>query len=170
MQPPAEEAVEVWLGTHTTAQEAAAQALQTAFPYLQRTPQLRNGCCPIQFSAELPPVCGGSGLVCLDDESRVTIEITGLSSRLLADALDVIFGTGWFAGDGEPLRDIPGQHGYDDDNSTQYEIALREGQQPGSLFIGYAMVPDAVEVLDALATQIAVLDGQSAPADDQDAA
>jgi hypothetical protein len=150
-----DEAVGNWSAAREAAQEAAAQALRSAYSNLERIPP-PTGCCPVQLRHHLPDEMGrGQITVCVDEDGRGTIDITGMPSSAIGTAIDTVYGTGWFDGADGPLSEATGQFGYDDDlTHAEYDLTLSRGG-PGSAYVAYIPVPDAAQLLNALATELA---------------
>ncbi|NEA53538.1 hypothetical protein G3I60_05055 [Streptomyces sp. SID13666] len=149
MQPAVLKALEAWKLSYDDTQEAAATAMRVAYPALESVPS-PTGCCEVRLEFATPD--SGSGTVCVDIDGRATIQFTGILTLIVSDAIDGVFGLGWFDGTrGESLADAgPGVYAYDCDSSAEYEIVISEHGDAASLHIAYVQVPDAVAILDAL--------------------
>ena len=149
MRPPVVTALEIWEETHHTQQLAAAATLRAAFPVLALV-EPPTGCCDIRLTWSEDG--SGAGSVCVDQDSRVTVEATGLPHRAVGEALDELFGIGWF--DGAPEGIVHARTGtYSwscDSTSAELEVEVGDGQDGTTLYFGYATVPDATALLDEL--------------------
>lgn len=164
---PVEEAVDNWSAAREAAQEAAAQALRSAYPSLERVPP-PTGCCAVQLTHDLPG--GGQITVCVDEDGRGTLDITGMPSSAIGAAIDKVFGVGWFDGADGPLTKASGHFGYDDDYThAEYDITLHRGG-PGNAYVAYIPVPDAARLLDALTSELNQQQGPSSTTAHQSAA
>ncbi|MFF4283008.1 hypothetical protein ACFY0Z_30025 [Streptomyces kronopolitis] len=149
MQPAVITAIHDWELAWSRTEKAATHAVTTAFPPL-RPSQTPTGCCDVMLDYTYEGL--GDGRLCIDNEGRATIEFEDLPNRVVAEAIDEIFGIGWFDGsDGRALTAAgPGIYNWDDETTgAEFEIVLGEDGLC-RVFISYARVPDAATVLDAL--------------------
>ncbi|MFF7415620.1 hypothetical protein [Streptomyces lydicus] len=154
MQPAVITTLESWEAAWKNSQETAANAMRAAFPPLSRASQPTK-CCEVMLDYQ--DGAPGSGSVCIDDFARATIEFEDLPARAVAEAIDAVFGVGWFDGtdDDQPLSTAgPGTYSWDDDATyAEYEVVLC-GDGLAKVFISYVPVPDAVTVLAALTAEL----------------
>lgn len=144
-------ALHLWEERFNDQQEAAATAVKTAFPSLERLPP-PTGCCKIRLGWEDPS--NGSGTVCIDEHAQATVDFTELPQDVAGRALDHLFGKGWFDGtNGSGIESAPpGSYSwYDEATSADYEIKVSNGT--ASVNLDYIKVPDMVAVLAALQTE-----------------
>lgn len=148
MKPAVTEAIDVWERSWKDTSEAASHALKAAFPPLgnSKTPAY---CCDVMLAYEKDGL--GSGRVCVDNEGRGTIEFDGIPNDVIAEAIDEVFGIGWFHNADDALEDCgPGTYFYDDETSgAEFEVTLRESGD-GKVHLTYVPIPDAATILDAL--------------------
>ncbi|AWN24785.1 hypothetical protein [Streptomyces sp. NEAU-S7GS2] len=153
MQPAVITAIEEWELAWNRSQAAATRAMKAAFTPLTDAKHPKY-CCDIMLDYEDDSL--GAGRLCIDDFGRATIEFDDVPNGLIAEAIDEVWGIGWFDGADGPLEACgPGTYNYDDETtSAEYEIVLGD-QGVGKVFVSYVPVPDAAAVLDALTTAAA---------------
>ncbi|MGW0562875.1 hypothetical protein ACWDZ4_20205 [Streptomyces sp. NPDC003016] len=151
MQPTVMKALEQWKEAFDQTQECAVNALRLALPGLAPT-KTPTYCCPVTLNLDEPNVLG-EGKICVDDDTRATIELTDVPNEVIAEAVDAVFGIAWFDGADGPLEEAgPGTYNYDDESTNaEYEVVLGENDI-GSVHVAYVPVPYAVELLDAMTT------------------
>ncbi len=148
MQQPLSTALDDWRSAWNAQQDAALAALATAFPGLERMPP-PTGCCDPRMRVERPGEA--TGTVCFDDHGRVTVDFTDIPQQALGQALNKIFGPGWFDEGNDGITDAPpGTYSWDDDATyAEYEIRV-EADATAAFCMSYVKVDDAVAVLDEL--------------------
>ncbi|MFI1532112.1 hypothetical protein [Streptomyces griseus] len=153
MQPHVTRALHDWHAAWTVHERAAQDAMAAAFPALKPVTE-RTTCCTVQMRWEKDGE--GSGLACLDDHGRATIEFKDVPQEALGQALDEVFGHDWFDAGPEGIRGAPpGTYNYDDDATyAEYEIDVHEGGR-ASFGISYVTIEDIVTILDELETALA---------------
>ncbi|MEU0857490.1 hypothetical protein ABZ352_18905 [Streptomyces griseofuscus] len=151
MKPTVMKALEEWKGAYDQLQERAVAALRLALPGLDYT-ATPTYCCAATLTIDKPGDLG-TGKVCVDDDTRATVELDDVPNTVIAEAVDAVFGIDWFDGADGLLEDSgPGTYNYDDETtSAEYEVVLGKNDI-GRVYIGYAPVPYAVELLDAMST------------------
>ncbi|WP_030372421.1 hypothetical protein [Streptomyces rimosus] len=150
MKPTVMKALEEWKEASDHLQDRAVNALRLALPGLDysKTPPY---CCPATL--DIAQADGlGDGRICIDDDRRATIELDHVPNAVIAEAVDEVFGIGWFDNADEALEDCgPGSYFYDDETSgSEYEVRLSENPDDGHVAVSYVPIPYAVELLDAL--------------------
>ncbi|MFF0754341.1 hypothetical protein [Streptomyces sp. NPDC004267] len=153
MKPDVMTALEEWKDASDTLQECAVNALTLALPGLGASPTPPY-CCPVTLSIAKPGELG-DGRICIDDDRRATVELDNVPNDVIADAVDEVFGIGWFdQADGPLEEEGPGTYNYDDEETgAEYEIVLGDNDtHTGRVHVSYVPVPYAAELLDALAT------------------
>lgn len=155
MQPHVTRALHDWHTQWTVHERAAQNAMAAAFPALEPVTG-RTTCCDVQMRWQRDGE--GSGLACLDDHGRATIEFTDVPQRALGHALDEVFGHDWFDAGPEGIRGAPpGTYSYDDEATyAEYEITVHPGGLT-SFGISYVKIDDIVTILDELETALAAL-------------
>lgn len=151
MKPTVMEALEEWKEAVDQVHDCAVNALRLALPGLDHSPTPPY-CCPATLSIDKPNHLG-EGRICIDDDTRATVELDTVPNEVIAEAVDAVFGIAWFDQADGPLEDAgPGTYNYDDEETgAEYEVVLGE-QGIGRVYIGYAPVPYAAELLDAMST------------------
>jgi hypothetical protein len=151
MRPDVLQAIEEWQETSDHLQDRAINALRLALPGLDRT-KTPTYCCPVTLSIGKPGDLG-EGRVCVDEDTRATVEITDIPNSVIAAAVDEVFGEAWFDEAEGPLADEePGTFHYDDEaTGAEWIVEIGEGDT-GKIHIECVPVPLAVELLDAIAT------------------
>ncbi|MFD9248302.1 hypothetical protein [Streptomyces bottropensis] len=153
MKPTVEQALEEWKEAFDSLQDSAVNALRLALPGLDhnKTPAY---CCPVMLAIDKPNELG-TGRICVDDDTRATVELDDVPNAVIAEAIDAVFGIAWFDQADGPLEDAePGTYNYDDETTGgEYEVVLGDNDtSTGRVYVGYVPVPYAVELLDALST------------------
>ncbi|MBV1940836.1 hypothetical protein KUF83_30340 [Streptomyces sp. BV286] len=148
MTPAVKAALQEWKDAYDHQQQCAINALCTALPGLDRSPTPPY-CCPVTLAIDKPRDLG-DGRICIDDDTRATVELDSVPNELIIEAVQAVFDAAWF--DMEDAE--PGTYNYDDETTGgEYEVVLGKGDNPlGRVYVGYVHVPYAVEVLDALNT------------------
>ncbi|MFJ5142988.1 hypothetical protein [Streptomyces sp. NPDC088707] len=153
MKPTVMQALEEWKDASDQLQECAVNALCLALPGLGPHPT-PSYCCPVTLSINKPGEVG-DGRICVDDDTRATIELDDVPNDVIAEAVDAVFGIGWFDQTEGPLEDEgPGTYNYDDEQTgAEYEVVLGDNDtHTGRVHISYVPVPYAAELLDAITT------------------
>ncbi|MGW2027887.1 hypothetical protein [Streptomyces decoyicus] len=143
-----------WELSWNRTQEAASTAMKTAFTSLDLAKR-PTGCCDVVLDYEDPSL--GSGRLCIDEYGRATIDFDDVPNGVIGEAIDAVWGIGWFDGaEGRPLGACgPGTYNWDDESTgAEYEVTLGP-EGVGKVFISYVPVPDAAAVLDALTSAAA---------------
>lgn len=148
MQPHVIEALDYWRMTWEEQQSAAQEAFTSAFPALD-TSDPRCRCYGPTLRWARPGE--GSGKVCLDDHGRATIEFEDVPKASVGQALEEVFGAGWFdEGDGGFAVAAPGNYSYEDESTyAEYSVDVDEGGL-AVVAISYVKVEDIVTILEAL--------------------
>ncbi|MEU9925095.1 hypothetical protein AB0H51_28070 [Streptomyces griseoluteus] len=168
MTPSVKNLIEAWQDASDALRECAIEALCTALPGLGRsaTPAY---CCPVTLHIDKPGDLG-EGRVCVDDDGRATIEITDIPVAVLGDAVDAVFGEGWFdEAEGPLTEEDPGEFHYDDEMTGAEWIVELGTDGLGKVHIECVPVPSAAELLDAIATARAEQQGTQPAAGTEDA-
>ncbi|AWI32624.1 hypothetical protein [Streptomyces tirandamycinicus] len=153
MKPTVMNALEAWKEASDSLQESAVNALRLALPGLDHT-KTPTYCCPVMLHIDRPNDLG-AGRVCVDDDTRATVELDDVPNAVIAEAVDEVFGIAWFDHADGPLEDEgPGTYNYDDEQTgAEYEVVLGGNDaNTGRVFVAYVPVPYAVELLDAMST------------------
>ncbi|MGW0757116.1 hypothetical protein ACWD1Y_11610 [Streptomyces sp. NPDC002814] len=153
MKPTVMKALEEWKEALDEFQESAVNALRLALPGLDHT-KTPTYCCPVMLNISKPNDLG-DGRVCVDDDTRATVELNDVPNSVIAEAVDTVFGIAWFDQADGPMEDAgPGTYNYDDEQTgAEYEVVLGDNEtNTGRVYIGYAPVPFAAELLDAMST------------------
>ncbi|MER6230947.1 hypothetical protein ACFUC2_04905 [[Kitasatospora] papulosa] len=153
MKPNVKDALEEWKEASDDLRDSAVNALRLALPGLDysKTPAY---CCPVTLTISKPNELG-DGRVCIDDDTRATVELEDVPNAVIAEAVDAVFGIAWFDQADGPLEDAgPGTYNYDDETTGgEYEVVLRDNETAtGRVYVGYVPVPYAAELLDAIST------------------
>jgi hypothetical protein len=153
MKPTVLKALEEWKEAFDATQQRAVNALTLALPGLSpsKTPPY---CCPVTLTVSRPNDLG-KGMICIDTETRATVELEEVPNSVIAEAVDAVFGNAWLDPADGPLEDAgPGTYAYDDgDTGAEYEVVLGDNaDQTGRVYIGFVPVPYAAELLDAMTT------------------
>lgn len=153
MQPHVVTALQDWRAAWTSHERAAQDVMATAFPALERV-AAPTGCCEVQMRWERDGE--GSGTACLDDHGRATIEFEDVPQYAVGQALDEVFGPGWFDEGPDGIAGAePGTYSWDDE-ATYAEYEIDVGEDGTATFgISYVKVEDIVAVLDALESALA---------------
>jgi hypothetical protein len=156
MNPKLTQAIEEWEDASEHLQETSVDLLCLALPGLGRsaTPPY---CCPVTLAIDKPGELG-DGRVCIDVDTRATVEIGDIPNDVVGEAVDEVFGVGWFDEAELPLVDEgPGTYHYDDEaTGAEWIVELGEDGR-GKVHIECVPVPYAAELLDAIATAHAQL-------------
>ncbi|MER5482574.1 hypothetical protein ABT024_05070 [Streptomyces sp. NPDC002812] len=149
MQPHVLKALEEWKDAYDVAQERAVNALSLALPGLAPT-KTPAYCCPNTLVIDKPNVLG-AGKVCIDGEGLATIELSSVPNAVIAEAIDELFGVGWFDGADGPLDEAgPGTYYYDSEQPrAEYVVKLGE-DDTGSVGVECLPIGWAGELLDAM--------------------
>jgi hypothetical protein len=120
MKPAIIEAVREWHRACGKSQEAAAHAMHTTFPALERCAK-PTGCCDAMLAYQEAGL--SAGRLCIDGDARAAIEFEGLPNAVVAEAMDAVFGVAWFDQAQGPLAEEgAGTYNYNDDStSPKYE-------------------------------------------------
>ncbi|RSS86993.1 hypothetical protein EF903_17935 [Streptomyces sp. WAC05292] len=149
MKPTVLKALEEWKEAWDATQERAVNALCLALPGLgaSKTPAY---CCPHTLVIDKPNILG-EGKVCIDDDGLATIELTDVPNAVIAEAVDALFGIGWFDGADGPLDEAgPGTYYYDSEQPrAEYVVKLGENDV-GSIGVDCLPIGWAGELLEAL--------------------
>ncbi|MFD0352945.1 hypothetical protein ACFVHW_04235 [Streptomyces sp. NPDC127110] len=151
MKPTVLKAFEEWKEAFDLTQERGVNVLCLALPGLgpSKTP---GYCCPRTLVISRPNVLG-EGKVCIDEDGLATIELSAVPNAVIAEALDTLFGVGWFDGADGPLDEAgPGTYYYDSEQPrAEYEVELGKAGV-GKVGVDCLPVGWAAELLDALST------------------
>ncbi|MFB8025948.1 MULTISPECIES: hypothetical protein [unclassified Streptomyces] len=153
MKPDLMSALEEWKDAFDHTQDCAVDALRLALPGLDHT-KTPAYCCPVMLAIDKPNELG-EGKICVDDDTRATIELDAVPNSVIAEAVDALFGIAWFDGADGPLEDAgPGTFNYDDEcTRAEYEVVLGDNEsKTGRVYVSYVPVPYAAELLDAMTT------------------
>ncbi|MFC8538042.1 hypothetical protein ACFUJY_29580 [Streptomyces sp. NPDC057249] len=153
MKPTVMNALDKWREASDQLRASAVNALGLALPGLAPT-KTPTYCCPVTLTIDKPHVLG-NGRVCVDDDTRATVELDDVPNDVIAEAVDAMFGIGWFDQVDGPLTDAaPGAYNYDDEQTgAEYEIVLGNNDtRTGRVYVSYVPVPYAAELLDAITT------------------
>lgn len=152
MKPTVMKALEEWKEASDSLQKHAVNLLRLALPGLDysKTPPY---CCPVTLDIDMPGDLG-HGRICIDDDRRATVEIGRIPNAIVAEAVDEVYGIGWFDNADDALENCePGEYYYDDETTgSEYEIRLGKDPDDGRLQVAYVPVPYAAELLDAIST------------------
>lgn len=153
MKPTVMEALEEWKEASDQLRDCAVNVLRLALPGLDysKTPPY---CCPVTLNISRPNELG-DGRICIDDDTRATVELDDVPNEVIAEAVDAVFGIAWFDQADGPLEDAgPGTYNYDDEETGgEYEVVLGDNDtHTGRVYVGYVPVPYAAELLDAIST------------------
>ncbi|MGC4950964.1 hypothetical protein ACLQ2N_32830 [Streptomyces sp. DT224] len=151
MKPTVMNALDKWREASDQLRESAVNALGLALPGLAPT-KTPTYCCPVTLTIDKPRELG-NGRVCVDDDTRATVELDDVPNDVIAEAVDAMFGIGWFDQADGPLTDAaPGAYNYDDEQTgAEYEIVLGDNAtRTGRVYVSYVPVPYAAELLDAI--------------------
>ncbi|WP_167163128.1 hypothetical protein [Streptomyces sp. MBT27] len=164
MKPIVEKALEEWKEALDLTQERAVNALRLALPGLGPSAK-PHYCCPVTLTIDKPNE-SGEGRVCVDDDARITVSLEEVPNAVIAGAVEAVFGTSLFDGANGSLEEAePGTYAYDDEmTSAEYEVTLGD-VDTGRLYVAYVPVPDAVALLDAMATAREEYDQEQVAAD-----
>jgi hypothetical protein len=153
MKPTVMKALEEWKDALDHLQASAVNALRLALPGLDHT-KTPTYCCPVMLNISKPNDLG-DGRVCIDDDTRATVELDDVPNAVIAEAVDAVFGIAWFDQADGPLEDEgPGTYNYDDEQTgAEYEVVLGDNDtHTGRVYVSYVPVPYAAELLDAMNT------------------
>ncbi|MBG7704844.1 hypothetical protein HCJ76_43985 [Streptomyces sp. MC1] len=150
MTPSVKNAIQAWQGASDELQECAIEALCTALPGLGRS-KTPPYCCPVTLHIGKPGDLG-EGRVCIDTDTRATVEITDIPNDVVGQAVDAVFGEGWFdEAEGPLAEEDPGEFHYDDETTgAEWIVELGENGL-GKVHIECVPVPFAAELLDSIA-------------------
>ncbi|MFF4276185.1 hypothetical protein [Streptomyces sp. NPDC001536] len=148
-----EQAIKEWQEQFEELQTAAANMMQIAFAPLEvmRRP---TGCCDTRLNWQ-DEQGDGSGYVCIDDFMQATLQFENIPHAVAGQALDDVFGIGWFEGaDQGVLQAGEGVYYWTDEtNAAEWEVTVLQGGL-ANLSIEYTNAPDIATLLDALTTAI----------------
>lgn len=153
MKPTVMEALEQWKEASDRLRDSAVNALRLALPGLDHS-KTPTYCCPVTLNITKPNELG-NGRICIDDDTRATVELDDVPNDVIAEAVDAVFGTAWFDQADGPLEDAgPGTYNYDDEQTgAEYEVVLGDNDtHTGRVYISCVPVPYAAELLDAMST------------------
>ncbi|KIF03612.1 hypothetical protein PL81_23220 [Streptomyces sp. RSD-27] len=151
MKPTVLKALEEWKEAWDLARSRAVNTLSIALPGLGPT-KTPTYCCPTTLVIDKPNILG-EGKVCIDEDGLATIELSALPNAVIAEAIDSLFGIGWFDGADGPLEEAdPGTYYYDSEQPrAEYIVKLGEDDL-GSVGVDCLPIGFAAELLDALSS------------------
>ncbi|MFG3132953.1 hypothetical protein ACGFZU_35295 [Streptomyces tendae] len=149
MQPHVEAAIKDWQQEYEELLMSAADMMRVAFPSL-KVMQSPTGCCDVRLQWEDE---GGqaTGYVCVDDFMQATLQFENVPHLVAGQALDEVFGPGWFEGTTAGVREA-GEGVYywsDENNGAEWEVTVLPGGL-ANLNIEYTNAADIATLLDAL--------------------
>lgn len=151
MLPHVEKAIKDWQQEFEDLQTSAADMMQVAFPPLE-VMQSPTGCCETRLHWQ-DEDSKASGYVCIDDFMQATLQFENVPQSIAGQALDDVFGLGWF--DGAELGVRKADEGVyywtDETNAAEWEVSVLPGGL-ATLSIEYTSAPDIATLLDALRT------------------
>jgi hypothetical protein len=146
-----EKAISDWQQEFKDLQTSAGQMMQIAFPPLEVV-QSPTGCCETRLHWQ-DEHSEASGYVCIDDFMQATLQFENVPHSVAGQALDEVFGLGWF--DGAELGVQQAGEGVyywtDETNAAEWEVTVRPGGL-ANLCIEYTSALDIATLLDALRT------------------
>ncbi|MYX26806.1 hypothetical protein GTY75_09010 [Streptomyces sp. SID8381] len=151
MLPHVEHAIRQWQQQFEDLQTAAADVMQIAFPPLE-VMQSPTGCCDTRLHWQ-DEDSNASGYVCIDDFMQATLQFENLPHAVAGQALDEVFGLGWFDGAEQGVSEA-GEGVYywtDETNAAEWEVTVLPGGL-ANLSIEYTNAADIATLLDALHT------------------
>ncbi|MFE7932947.1 hypothetical protein ACFU6S_30360 [Streptomyces sp. NPDC057456] len=150
--PHVEKAIKDWQQEFEDLQTSAADMMQVAFPSLE-VMQSPTGCCETRLHWQDEEDSKASGYVCIDDFMQATLQFENVPQSVAGQALDEVFGLGWF--DGAELGVRKAEEGVyywtDETNAAEWEVSVLSGGL-ATLSIEYTSAPDIATLLDALRT------------------
>ncbi|MER7497064.1 hypothetical protein ABT033_31265 [Streptomyces pharetrae] len=149
--PHVEKAVKDWQQQFAGLKTSAANLMQIAFPPLEIM-QSPTGCCETRLHWQ-DQDSEASGYVCIDDFVQATLQFENVPHSVAGQALDEVFGLGWFNGAELGVRQA-GEGVYywtDETNAAEWEVSVLPGGL-ANLSIEYTNAPDIATLLDALHT------------------
>lgn len=154
MNPNISEAIDRWMDASENLQNHTVDLLCLALPGLDHaaTPPY---CCPVTLHIDKPGG-HGDGRVCIDTDTLVTVEIGQIPNAALAQAVDEVYGIGWFdEAEAALIEEGPGTYHYDDETTgAEWVVELGEDGQ-GKVLIDCVPAPYAAELLDAITSAVA---------------